>query len=108
VNEEPPASGAMFAGSFTRSFPLSSDPRDSLGAWFDLAIDEGRRQGRAGDDFFVHVVSAEDEVGQMAIRASSIVAVQERPDATVICALGYRLAVAEDYRVVLDRIGRAQ
>lgn len=101
-----PASGATFAGSFARSFPLSSDARDSLAAWFDLAIDEGRRQGRAAGDF-VHVASAEPEVGQLAIRASSIVAVQERPDATVICALGYRLAVAEEYPTVLGLLGVA-
>lgn len=106
IDRAPQATGADFAGSFVRSFPMSGNDRSTLAAWFDLAIDAGRRQARTDPpDPFVHLVAADEQCGRLAIRPETISAVIERPDATVIVVDGQRIAVVEEYDDVLTRIG---
>lgn len=106
VDRAPPATGADFAGSFARSFPMSGNDRSTLAAWFDLAIDAGRRQARDDrPDPFVHLNVVDEQCGRLAIRRETISAVMERPDATVIVVVGQRIAVVEEYDDVRTRIG---
>lgn len=107
LDDRPAATGADFAGSFVRSFPMSGNDRMTLAAWFDLAIDAGRRQARADPpDPFVHLNVVDEQCGRLAVRPEAISAVIARPDATVIVVLGQRIAVVEEYEDVLSRIGR--
>lgn len=103
----PPATGADFAASFVRSFPLSADAADSLAAWFDLALDAGRRQARSAraDDPWAHLTAVDEKCGRLAVAPEAVDAVRERPDATEVLMDGAWIPVVEEYDEVLAAIG---
>lgn len=102
-----PTTGADFAASFARSFPLSAEASDSLAAWFDLALDAGRRLARAErKDLFVHLTAAGEQCRRLAVAPDAVDAVRERPDATEILCDGAWFPVVEEFDDVAGRLGR--
>lgn len=99
--------GADFARSFlqameSRGSDTSSVSRQQLAHWFDLALEEGRRTQPPALGW-VLLTSATDEAGQLAIRPEDIVAVVERPDATMVLVDTHWLPVTEEYAEVIQR-----
>lgn len=103
----PPATGADFAASFARSFPISAEGSRTVVAWFDLAIDAGRRQARAerAADPWAHLNAVDEKCGRIAVAPEAVDAVRERPDATEVLMDGAWIPVVEEYDEVLAAIG---